>query len=262
LVLVEIADAALPQEATLKDKFVVLFGNGLRTIPAMLLHLFQAAQATMSAPHAQPNVIYVQQAPGETPEWVKTLIRAAVGGFVAIATNTAMELIKSKMTKSDALKELRGLLIPELKENLNQVETLRRMTDRASEGGKDDRAMTLSLARDILRNVSNDRFTDNFDGKKALVYKVDPQKTLAGFYTSMLSARRAADNLDYGSLLHNIRRASEQGRGYLSEHRVEYAPIPDSFYDPLVQPPAVKDNPESWLHEITKTGAFAPKGSG
>src|ERR1700733_4433981 len=84
------AVAALPPEVSLENKFVVPFGNGLRTIPAMLLHLFQAAQATMSAPHAQPNVIYVQQAPGETPEWVKTLISAAVGGFVAIATNTAM----------------------------------------------------------------------------------------------------------------------------------------------------------------------------
>jgi hypothetical protein len=223
-----------------------------------------AQQAAQNAPaivqQAPPQVyVTVQQPSGGMPEWIKILISAAVGAGVGIFSNMVTEYIKSIKAKSQALKNLNSQLIPELKENLDQVETVRRMTGRASEGGLDHRQSALGFARDILRSVTNDRYLSNFEEQKALVYEVDPKKTLSGFYRSVANALDAPNNFDFGSLLHYIRIASEQGRGYLSEHGVEYTPTPDSFYDSLVQPPKMEDNPESWFHEITKTGTFAPK---
>ena len=165
------------------------------------------------------------------------------------------------MTKRNDLEKLNKQLIPELRENLDQVETVLRMADRAGEGGKDDRNMTLGFAKDILARVSNDRYNHNFEEQKALVYEVDPRKTLSGFYGAIGVALQSAQKFDYGLLLSFVRDASKRGRSYLSEHGIEYTPTPDLLYDRMVQPPKMEDNPESWFHELTKSGAFAPKDS-
>jgi hypothetical protein len=225
----------------------------------------QVPAAAQQAAQQIPPVIHVtvQQPPaGGMPEWVKILITAVVGTIFGIMSNIVTESIKQKRAKRDDLEKLNNQLIPELKENLNEVETLRRMVGRANEGGIDHRKMTLSYAKDILARVSNDRYTYNFEEQKALVYEVDPHKTLSGFYKSIAVAQHYAEKLNYGTMIMFVRSASQQGRRYLSERGVEYDPPPDSFYDPLVQPPKMEDNPESWFHEVTTTGAFAPKDSG
>jgi hypothetical protein len=43
---------------------------------------------------AAPNVIYVRDAAGGMPEWVKITISAFVGALLAIGSNVAMEFIK------------------------------------------------------------------------------------------------------------------------------------------------------------------------
>jgi hypothetical protein len=216
-------------------------------------------QAATQAPPPPIHVI-VEKMPEVSglPEWAKLLISAGVGAIFGILSTLVTESIKARRSKHSEMKKLTGQLVPELKENLDQVETLKKMTDRASEGTRDDRGMTLSFARDILPKISSDRYVYNFDNQKALVYEVAPQRQLGGFYNSVVAALDAAGKLDYGGLLHYVRRASEQGRSYLKERGVEYTPTPNDFYDRLVQVEP-GDNPESWFHEITNTGAFAPK---
>jgi hypothetical protein len=192
-------------------------------------------------------------------EWAKTLISAGIGAVFAILTTLITEFVKAKQVKASDLKELKDQVIPELRESLDRVETLRRMVKRAAEGTRDDRTLSLTFGQRILATVSDDRYAHGFEKQKALMYKIDPDKTLQNFYSFVRSAHDATVSLDYASLIHYIRRASEEGRKYLAAHEIEYEATPDSNWDRYIPEPVPgTDNPESYSHELTKTGAFTP----
>jgi hypothetical protein len=193
------------------------------------------------------------------PEWAKTLISAGVGAVFGILTSMITEFMKARQTRSTDLKELKRQIIPELRANLDRVETQYRMAKRAGEGTKNHRTLALTFGKNILSTVSTDHYALGFEKQKALIYEIDPEKTLQDFYSLVASAQTANVSLDYGSLIHYLRRASEQGRRYLAAHNIEYTPAPDSDWDRYVpEPMPGVDNPESWSHELTKTGAFDP----
>jgi hypothetical protein len=213
------------------------------------------------ATQAQAIKIEVTKLPAQPgmSEWAKTLISAGVGAVFGILSSAITEIIKAKQGRAADLKELKDQIIPELTESLHRVETLYRMTKRANEGTKDHRALALYFARNFLATVSNDRYALGFEKQKALVYDIDPKKSLQGFYNMVAAAQAAAFSLDYGSLIHYIRRASEAGREYLVAQNIGYTPTPDGDLDRYVpEPTPGVDNPESWSHEIMKTGAFTP----
>jgi hypothetical protein len=137
-------------------------------------------QAVMQA---APTVIYVREAAGGMPEWVKILISAAVGALFAIVGSVAMEFIKPAITRRHTLRKVRSSLHAEFLANLANAQAAKRLMDRVLEGTEKEQLDILSYISKLSNLIKRDRYDFYFASEKDAVYQAD--KKTSGWTDSM-----------------------------------------------------------------------------
>ncbi len=128
-----------------------------------------------------PIHITVQQPPG-WPVWVTTLFSAVVGAIFGLIGTLLIEYAKPKIRDQRKQKEIAEQLDAEVRENMRRLIFAWNSFDEI-DTNKDLRKQTqFHAAKVSLRNISDDRFKDNFQHHKRLVYKIDPAGLLKQFY--------------------------------------------------------------------------------
>ena len=191
----------------------------------MLMLLLQAAQ------QATPNTIYVQQAPGGTSEWSKTLISATIGALVGIFSNLAMEYVKPFVTDALMKRTIRKQIHAELFKNLNDLEAAVRIGERVDEKSEIEVRIGIKVCGQLLEKVRSDRFEYFFDQQKSLIYEIDPPMVLGAFYETvkrvrLLDAKEAGFFSDYKS---KLGLAAIEGKSYCAIHKLTFRSFPSSM---------------------------------
>lgn len=185
----------------------------------MLLLLLQAAQQAASPVH-----IVVDRAPsGRMPEWVKILISAGVGTVLGIISGISMEYLKPWIARLRSNKNVRKDLDMELLQALTAVDAAYKyMAD--AEGGSDiDKRRAMNVALFAVTSITNDRFKDNFESNKAVVYELDPHRQLFSFYGLLKNNVLAAiESQNFGSAKAHLELAITIAGAYMNENGLKY----------------------------------------
>jgi hypothetical protein len=162
----------------------------------------------------QPINVIVQQAPG-MPEWVKILISAGVGALFGIVGSLMTEFLKTHFAKRALKKVLTEQLVSELSENLDYAETCCETLMTSASGSTETRNDAIARASGTAKYINNDRYKHYFIGEKLLVYKIDPDKSLADFYKHVTLARTAIEEVDFDFTTINFKMAVLTGLRFL-----------------------------------------------
>ena len=191
-----------------------------------MLFLLQAAAAHL--PNSAPVYVTVQQPSGGMPEWVRILISAGVGALFGILSSLVGEYVKPAIAKHQLKKTVSTQLGAELMENLSAIESARRVLtgedfDRMEPKARADFALRIALT------IKGDRFDYYFIQQKALVYQIDEDRSLAGFYLGFKEVLPAIEENRQGPSLSGdlrifLNAGIHFGHKYVATHRLAYRP--------------------------------------
>ena len=192
----------------------------------MLLAILHATQqAATLAQQVAPNVYVTVQPPSAgMPEWVKILISAAVGAFLGIASNIAMEYIKPIIAKRSERKMVSAQLNAELLENMRHIEGAEKIVLKRAELLPKKQESVVLLAGMMLRLVETDRFDYFFANHKTAVYELDDDGNLTSFYAVVRQLPATIERKAYEDVKTLVTMGAEMARAYILHHNLNYVP--------------------------------------
>jgi hypothetical protein len=220
-----------------------------------MLFLLQAAAQHLPAAvppiHAVVDSVPVQ--PG-MPEWQKTLLSASVGAVFAILASLAMEYIKPWLSDMRDKKQIGKHLADELLYNLAAVDSARRVLN-GDEFKHIDRPARIDTAWRIASIIKTDRFDHFMATEKRIVYDIDSDSSLVGFYLPLkeiwpriIERRSGHLGVFAGNLTMFLNATFHLGHKYVSTHKLLYQPKPNMLeqmwlYVPPEEPPNASSEP-------------------
>jgi hypothetical protein len=106
-------------------------------------------------------------------------------------------------------------LVSELSENLEYAETCCETLMSSASGSEEMKNSAIARASGTGQYIDGDRYNHYFIGEKLLVYKIDPDKSLADFYKHVKLARTAIEEVDFDFTTINFKMAVLTGLRFL-----------------------------------------------
>jgi hypothetical protein len=205
-----------------------------------MLFLLQAAAQHLPAPiHVTVDQLPIQ--PGMS-EWRRTLLSAAVGALFGIVASLAMEFIKPWLLNRREKKKIAEHLAAELLYNLAAVESARRVLN-GDEFKHVDRPARSDTAWRIASTIKTDRFDYFMATEKRIVYEIDSDSSLVGFYLpmkeiwpTMTERRTGHPGVFAGSLTMFLNVTFHVGHQYVATHKLVYQPKPNMLEEMWLYP--------------------------
>jgi hypothetical protein len=171
---------------------------------------------------AAPNVIYVRDAAGGMPEWVKILITAVVGAMFGIVSAPLTELAKTFILRIPMRRKIKTQLVDELIENLDRVEQATSEILSLPKQTKPEITRCLGLSQAMVGELHTDQFDHYFATEKFIVYEIDPDRNMAEFYKRIKESSGAVPDLDLDFVIQSFKMAVLLAARFLRQNNITH----------------------------------------
>ena len=123
---------------------------------------------------------------------------------------------------------LRRVFLGELKQNLDTVGALYRLSKRAAHASEDDKKAALGFIRNGTSEISNELHRRYYESQRILIDELDPARKLFNFYERVSRANQFSSELDFETATANLGLGVTTGTEILATQAVTYiAPLSD-----------------------------------